>query len=709
MDFNANYDDIFRRLAPGFKRIYESFKYIDISFEEYTDFVLDKISKMELPRDYQDYVLEEINMMMDNITKELLLGDSSFRIISNYIDGMLKDISSYEDAIDAFKDLDFLFKKYGIVIDQKVLLELINKNSKLGLMVDYILKEKKTEIVNGNADSLFENDFLALTVRFYCDLKNIKIKEDKNIGVEDFSSYSSADLDIVKLYLKEISCFPMLTALEEKELALRIASGDEKAKEQFINSNLRLVISVAKKFKNKDMSFLDLIQEGNFGLMKAVERFDVSKGCRFSTYAVYYIKAYISKAVDDQARTIRIPIYKNEEMRAYARSVLALEMEYGRELKVNEIALALGKKVEDIIKLESLRQGKPMSLNSLINDDSDSEYGDFVPALEVPVEEKAILETLVLQVKDLLKSCDLSEQAIDVLLSRNGIDRDHIWTLEELAKKYGVSRAWIGQLEARSLRKLRNCKNIESFAVYMEDPEAALKRLDEFRIKPAKKKKVKTGRRGSKLKTIYEYFSDYSREEIDYVLNGLDDFDKELIYTRYGPDLDNPVSGNFGEKETVKFYNSLIPRIRKKLDRVKFVDKAEIKQCKDDFTFTYSSIPMFSDVSTVDKLSKDDYVKLIELLKTPDFSELFSDLSSDEAIILSLRLGYFEGKCYSVDAISDFLGLSTSDIRKKTRDVFKNHADKVDAFLDKAITTSSSDNSSKVLLKTNSNEILSNN
>lgn len=695
MKFNANYDDIFRKLAPEFKHIYESFKYIDISFETYTDLVLEKISKMELPGDYQDYVLEEVNKMMDNIVYELLLGDSSFRIISNYIDSMLKDISSYEDAIDAFKDLDFLFKKYGIVVEQKVLLELISKSSKLGLMIDYILKEKKSEIVNGKADSLFENDFLTLTVKTYCDLKNIKIKEEKNIEVEDFSSYSSSDLDIVKLYLNEISSFPILSADEEKDLALRISSGDEKAKNKFINSNLRLVVSVAKKFKNKDMSFLDLIQEGNFGLMKAVERFDVSKGCRFSTYAVYYIKAYISKAVDDQARAIRIPIYKNEEMRAYARRVLALEMEYGRELKINEIASALGKKVEDIIKLESLRQEKPMSLNSLVSDDGDSEYGDFVPALEVPVEEKAILETLALQVKELLKSCDLSEQAIDVLLSRNGIDRDHIWTLEELAKKYGVSRAWIGQLEARTIRKLRNCKNIEDFAVYTENPEAALKRLDEFRIKPVKKKKVKTGKRGTKLKTIYEYFSDYSREEIDYVLNELDDSSKELIYARYGSDLDNPVSVSLGEKETAKFYNSLIPRIRKKLDRVKFVDKKEIEQSKDNFS--YSNI---SDFPTVDKLPKEDYVKLVELLKTPEYRELFSDLSSDEAIILSLRLGYFEGKCYSVDAISEFLGLSSSDIRKKTRDVFKNHADKVDDFLDKAVSISSSDDGSKVLLKT---------
>ena len=222
-----------------------------------------------------------------------------------------------------------------------------------------------------------------------------------------------------------------------------------------------------------------------------------------------------------------------------------------------------------------------------------------------------------------------------------------------------------------------------------------VRNLEDFRKKPEKRERRKTGKRGSLLKSIYEYFDDFSREDVDSVLDDLNEFDKNLVFLRYGEDLDNPVSTTlFGEEETKKFYGALVPRMRKKLyalqEAAKPNNKNNIKQ------------DIFLTESLVTELNRDEYTKLIQILKKPDVIGVMTGLSMKEKIIVSLRLGYVDGKHFSVDAISDFLGLSNHDIIKTSVEFMTKHSDKVDSILNKAMDfafDSDTSSSSKILIK----------
>ena len=279
---------------------------------------------------------------------------------------------------------------------------------------------------------------------------NVSQDEDLDISVPEGISID----DPVRMYLKEIGKVPLLTAEEEIELAKRMEEGDEEAKHRLSEANLRLVVSIAKRYVGRGMLFLDLIQEGNLGLIKAVDKFDYRKGYKFSTYATWWIRQAITRAIADQARTIRIPVHMVETINKLIRVSRQLLQEYGREPLPEEIAEEMGiseEKVREIIKIAQ----EPVSLETPIGEEEDSHLGDFLPDDEAPAPADAAAFTLLKeQLMSVLSTLTPREEM--VLKLRFGLEDGRQRTLEEVGKEFKVTRERIRQIEAKALRKLRH-------------------------------------------------------------------------------------------------------------------------------------------------------------------------------------------------------------------------------------------------------------
>ena len=260
--------------------------------------------------------------------------------------------------------------------------------------------------------------------------------------------------DPVRMYLKEIGQIKLLTMEEELELADRILAGDEVAKATLAEANLRLVVSIAKRYVGRGMLFLDLIQEGNIGLMKAVEKFDVSKGCKFSTYATWWIRQAITRAIADQARTIRVPVHMVETINKLARIQRQLTLELNREPSEQELAKKMNMSVEKVRDIYKISQ-EPVSLETPIGEEDDSHLGDFIKdERNVSPEEYATNEMLKDEISEVLLT--LTEREEKVIRLRFGLEDGKSRTLEEVGQMFGVTRERIRQIEAKALRKLRH-------------------------------------------------------------------------------------------------------------------------------------------------------------------------------------------------------------------------------------------------------------
>ena len=273
--------------------------------------------------------------------------------------------------------------------------------------------------------------------------------------------------DPVRLYLKEIGQIKLLTTEEELELADRIAEGDEMAKATLAEANLRLVVSIAKRYVGRGMLFLDLIQEGNIGLMKAVEKFDVTKGYKFSTYATWWIRQAITRAIADQARTIRVPVHMVETINKLVRVERQLTLELNREPTEEELAKKMGTSVDKIRDIYKISQ-EPVSLEIPIGEEDDSHLGDFIPdETNMSPEDFAVNELLKDEISEVLLT--LTEREEKVIRLRFGLEDGRPRTLEEVGQLFGVTRERIRQIEAKALRKLRHPSRSRKLKDYLGD------------------------------------------------------------------------------------------------------------------------------------------------------------------------------------------------------------------------------------------------
>lgn len=288
------------------------------------------------------------------------------------------------------------------------------------------------------------------------DVENIDLSVPEGVSIED----------PVRMYLKEIGKVPLLSAEREIELAKRMEEGDEDAKKELAEANLRLVVSIAKRYVGRGMLFLDLIQEGNLGLIKAVEKFDYHKGYKFSTYATWWIRQAITRAIADQARTIRIPVHMVETINKLIRVSRQLLQELGREPLPEEIAKELDMPVERVREILKISQ-EPVSLETPIGEEEDSHLGDFIQDDNVPVPAEAAAQTLLKEQLDEVLDT-LTEREQKVLRLRFGMNDGRARTLEEVGREFDVTRERIRQIEAKALRKLRHPSRSRKLRDYLD-------------------------------------------------------------------------------------------------------------------------------------------------------------------------------------------------------------------------------------------------
>ena len=298
------------------------------------------------------------------------------------------------------------------------------------------------------------------------DLDELEAVEDIKVEDIDLTSMEGINIDDpVRMYLREIGRIPLLSYDEELELAKKVLAGDEAAKQKLAESNLRLVVSIAKKYVGRGMLFLDLIQEGNMGLIKAVEKFDYTKGYKFSTYATWWIRQAITRAIADQARTIRIPVHMVETVNKLIRTSRHLLQQLGREPTPEEIAAEMEIPVEKVTEIQKIAQD-PVSLETPIGEEDDSHLGDFIQDDDSPAPQDAAAYTLLReQLEEVMKT--LTPREAKVLKLRFGLEDGKSRTLEEVGKEFNVTRERIKQIEAKALRKLRHPSRSKKLKDYM--------------------------------------------------------------------------------------------------------------------------------------------------------------------------------------------------------------------------------------------------
>ena len=298
------------------------------------------------------------------------------------------------------------------------------------------------------------------------DIEDLKEVEDLKLDEITDTSYEGINVDDpVRMYLREIGRIPLLTFDEELDLAKRILTGDEEAKQKLAESNLRLVVSIAKKYVGRGMLFLDLIQEGNMGLIKAVEKFDYTKGFKFSTYATWWIRQAITRAIADQARTIRIPVHMVETINKLIRTSRHLLQQMGREPTPEEIAKEMEIPVEKVVEIQKIAQD-PVSLETPIGEEDDSHLGDFIQDDDSPAPQDSAAYTMLReQLEEVMKT--LTPREAKVLKLRFGLEDGKSRTLEEVGREFQVTRERIRQIEAKALRKLRHPSRSKKLRDYM--------------------------------------------------------------------------------------------------------------------------------------------------------------------------------------------------------------------------------------------------
>ena len=347
-----------------------------------------------------------------------------------------KNMLEYQEISDFFADMQLDAEKFEKILD--------------------FLEANNIDVLRITDDDSDEDILLEVDDEEEIEVEKIDLSVPDGVSIED----------PVRMYLKEIGKVPLLSAEEEIELAKRMELGDQEAKKRLAEANLRLVVSIAKRYVGRGMLFLDLIQEGNLGLIKAVEKFDYRKGYKFSTYATWWIRQAITRAIADQARTIRIPVHMVETINKLIRVSRQLLQELGREPTPEEIAAEMNMPVERVREILKISQ-EPVSLETPIGEEEDSHLGDFIQDDNVPVPADAAAFTLLKeQLEEVLGT--LTEREQKVLTLRFGLEDGRARTLEEVGKEFNVTRERIRQIEAKALRKLRHPSRSRKLKDYLE-------------------------------------------------------------------------------------------------------------------------------------------------------------------------------------------------------------------------------------------------
>ena len=707
--------ELFAIVRPSLEKTHNFALYIGISELEFHNIVRKAIEQSrtanKVDTNINDYIVNRVNNRVNHILEEKLNDtEKGFEIINKYINDSFKEVNDYNEAIDYLKKIDSIFRKCHYLPEPDLLIKLINENKLFENIVKTIVDKNRSIIDNGNINNIFNNETILLAINSYCLINNIEVKE---ITYEDLDNINPNDE--LYLYKKDLSRFPLLSASKEYELAKKVKEGDKDARDEFINSNLRLVLSIAVKYRSSSLTLADLIQEGNIGLITAVNKYDPEKGYRFSTYATHWIRRVILSAILNKSRTIRVPINKLEKVMYFKKRFNQLSDTLGREPTFDELSkeLHLG---HDTVKEYYALIEDTVSLNQPVGDEDEIELGNLIPDGKESVDELALKNELPAAIQKLFDDCSLSDREKYILVKRFGLLGNDVCTLEEVGKSLNITRERARQIEARCLKKIRNSTYIKDFLVYMDNADKSKNKLNFYRSKYVDdradyKKHIKDemGDKEEHIKkiSIYDLLSEYSQEEVDEALLELSSKDRDAIYENiYDKKVIKPIvkkmrviilksketinNGYIKTKEVAK--KNLSKKVNEENNKeevetespfIRELRNIERNACKSKESLDRRRESLENEILESSRKNKSVKTLIKEnvdprVIDKDKFNEMISKLpNAKDAIIIAMKYGLVDDICYEDEVLSKMFGVSVQEVKEITDEALEKHIEEM--------------------------------
>ena len=556
------FDKLYQLLIPTLNNIKEEYSYISTS-----NSALDKWLKKIVEEKYNRIINSDKVVAIDfsvtvenNINRYLrktFTEGNGLELFNRYVD---KNLKKDENSQKSFKKLIAFFNEFNYYPSNDLCIAILNNNKVKSILSDIVVEKRKLLETN-TLEEIFFDDIEVAFVENYCLLNNISINrnDDLNDYIDDsLASYFSS----IKL--------PLLTKEEEIILLTRIKQGDKRAKDIMIERNIRLVIKMARKYSGRGLELLDLIQEGNIGLMIAVDRFDLEKDCKFSTYATWWIKQVMTRAIDDKGRTIRLPVYISEWNTKIRNAKKELQKELNRIPTDEEVATKLNISTDKLDELSIVSQSM-LSLNQNISEEDDGQLSDYIEDESIVSPEIEAIENVAKEELEKVIST-LKPREQQIIRLRFGFDDSEAKSLQEIGDILGISGERVRQLESRSLKELKQ-------KILRKQKKIVKIDIKESENKVLRKKRNNRRRTANDLKNIYSYFKGYEKEQIQEAIQELDEKSVELLHKRYGEDFDNPIYNSLSNKDRAYLYSSIFVRMKRHLRKY---DTSEITTSKEN-------------------------------------------------------------------------------------------------------------------------------
>lgn len=583
---------------------YDNTPFIPLSKEKYVEYINGLIKKVQI-KDNND-LIDKIK----NYTLSLIMNSSNYLdFVDYYINQNYSLTLNLNKILDYFKDLEEIFDNCKEMIDINELINLLKNNKKIYSLTEVAFKYYEKNIINNRINDSTDCRILISFIEAYCLINNIEIKEENILNYDnDIINY---DTDALENYLRNIKRYKVLNRDEERELITRAKQGDDLAKDQIICCNIRLVASIVlKHYRHREIPELDLIQEGTFGLIKALEKYDLNTNYKFSTYAYSWIKQFIDRFLLTKGRNIYIPIKMQQKIKEYRKKELEFENKYKRKPTCEEISNITGYD-QSTIQLIEANLSDSISYDAQINTDEDNSFLDLIPDKNKTPDEIYLEKSQKQILFKAIYEAGLTAREKDVIQRRFGFN-GKIQTLESIGNIYGLSRERVRIIEKNALTKLQ--KYFKKY-VWQEDNNNLY------------------------LRTIYSYFKDYQEIEVNYAISILPEEYKNIIYFKFGKDLKHYNRLLSMDKER-KFYNEILPKITEILERLYPHNKIEHNN----------------------KVNSKTFEILLNLFEMYPFNELITEISYDRLLIGLLESGYVDGIKYTDETVANFLGIDKAEV-----------------------------------------------